>query len=189
MKTISLTAEEMERRIARRADLKPIEAQRQPRYPQEVMDLLYARKLLPVIGLDDRDTALSDSAPIVGAAGMTITYAICPPGQGPGLHAHRETFETFTVMRGRFAFFWGDAGDQQAILEELDVISVPPLVSRAFRNVGDAEGILQVIITGGTHDKNDIDLAPAVAEEIARIDPRARDEIERTMFSFTAGCG
>lgn len=188
MRTINPSAEEMAQRVARFGALRPIVAQREQKYPQEVMDLLYARKLLSVVGLeDDRQTAVSDSAPIVGAGGMTITYAVCPPGQGPGLHAHRQTYETFTVLRGRFAFYWGDAGDQSVILDELDVISVPPEVTRAFKNVSDSEGILQVIITGGIHDKNDIDLSPQVGSEIERIDPKLRQEIERTMFTFTAG--
>lgn len=188
MKTLRLSLKELARRVARYRDLRAIAPQREQRFSQEILDLLYARQLLPVIGPGEgRKTALSDAAPIDGAAGMTITYAVCPPGQGPGLHAHAATFETFTVMRGRFEFSVGDAGDQTIVLEELDVISVPPRVTRRFRNVGDAEGILQVIITGGTHDRNDIDLVPEVGEAIERIDPEARKEIEASMFSFTAG--
>lgn len=187
MRTIDLSVEEMEGRIARRARLQPIAAQREARHSQAVLDLIYARQLLPVVGLDEGATALSDAAPIRGAGGMTITYAVCPPGQGPGLHAHRCTFETFTVLSGTFAFAWGDKGDKQVTLEEWDVISVPPLLSRAFRNIGSTEGVLQVIITGGTHDRNDIDISPDVAEQMRRISPESYDEISSKTFSFTAG--
>lgn len=188
MKTTNPTPQEMARRIARYRGLKPIAAQAEKKYRQEILDLIYARQLLPVVGLEEgRRSAVSDSAPIIGAGGMTITYAVCPPGQGPGLHMHKDTFETFTVLRGRFAFHWGDDGAQSVELDELDVISVPPRVSRAFRNVSGEEGILQVIITGGVHDQNDIDISPSVAEEIDRIDPEARRQIERDLFTFTAG--
>ncbi len=187
MRTVNFSEQEMASRVARFGSLEPITIQREKKFSQEVMDLLYARKLYPVVGLEDGDTPISDSAPIIGAGGMTITYAACPPGQGPGLHTHHETYETFTVMRGQFQFFWGDKGENSIILEELDVISMPPRVSRAFKNVGDLEGILQVIITGGKHDKNDIDLAPEIAEQIEQLDPDARREIEEKMFTFTAG--
>lgn len=187
MKTITPTPEEMHARIARFRDLKPIAAQREPRYSQEVLDLVYARRLLPVIGLENgANTPVTDAAPIRGAAGMTITFAVCPPGQGPALHAHDRTFETFIVCRGRFEFRWGDDGQHAVVLDELDAISMPPRVCRAFRNVGAVEGVLQVIITGGVHDRYDIDLSPHVAEQMKQIDPQAQAEIERTMFTFTA---
>ena len=188
MKTRNLTADEMAERVARYEGLTPIAVQLEKKHQQEILDLIYARQLLPVVGLEkDRRSAISNSAPIVGAGGMTITYAVCPQGQGPGLHAHKDTYETFTVMRGRFAFLWGDEGDQSVVLDEFDVISVPPRVNRAFRNVGDREGVLQVVITGGVHDHNDIDLSPQVGEAIDRIDPEARKIIEKEMFTFTAG--
>ena len=33
---------------------------------------------------------------------MPMTLAVCPPGQGPGLHNHVKTYETFTVLKTRF---------------------------------------------------------------------------------------
>lgn len=188
MKTKTPKPEEMLKRVARFSDLQPIAAQRDNRYPQGVLDLLYARQLLPVVGLGSGEaTEVSDSAPISGAGGMTITYAVCPPGQGPSLHAHKLTYETFTVLRGRFEFAWGDNGEHTLVLEELDVLSVPPEVCRAFRNIGTEEGILQVVITGGVHDMQDIDMSPAVGHKIKEIDPEAYAEIADKRFTFTAG--
>jgi quercetin dioxygenase-like cupin family protein len=188
MKTRTPKPEEMLQRVARFGDLKPIAAQREDRYSQDILDLLYARKLLPVVGLGSGEaTAVSDSAPIVGAGGMTITYAVCPPGQGPSLHAHKLTYETFTVLRGKFEFAWGDNGEHTLELDELDVLSVPPEVCRAFRNISEEEGVLQVIITGGVHDMQDIDMSPDVGRKIKEIDPEAYDEIADKRFTFTAG--
>ena len=171
MSTTTPTPEEMERRIARFSQLDRIVMQREARFSQEALDVIYARRLHPVIGLPDIDTPINDGAPIRGAGGMTITYAVCPPGQGPSLHSHNNTYETFTVCRGRFEFLWGDHGEHSVVLEELDVLSVPPRVCRAFRNVGPLEGVLQVIITGGVHDKTDIAFPISTSAKIARVDP------------------
>src|SRR5271170_5388666 len=104
----------MKTRIARFSDLKSLPIQNDPTIPQEALDIIYSRKLLPVVGLEaGTETAVSVATPIVGAAGITITLAICPPGQGPGLHAHKVTYETFTVLQGRFEFSWGEEGQHK----------------------------------------------------------------------------
>ena len=187
MKTIHITAAEMAPRIARFDDLKPLAAQGNPDIPLAAADLIYARKLLSVIGLGGGVvTPVNANAPITGAGGMTMVVASCPPGQGPSLHSHRATFETFTVLRGRFEVTWNDRGQDRVELGELDTISVPPGVARAFRNIGDSEGLLQVIITGGVHDMNDIAFAPLVAERIKAITPEALLAFEKAGMKFDA---
>ncbi|MCL4798792.1 MAG: cupin domain-containing protein [Burkholderiales bacterium] len=187
MKTIHLTQADMRKRVARYAGLAPLATQTDPSVPLAAKDVMYARKLLSVIGLEDGATPISSNAPIRGAAGMTMTLAVCPPGQGPELHAHQRTFETFTVLRGRFEVRWNDDGSERLELGELDTISVPPGVCRAFRNIGDSEGILQVIITGGVHDMQDIDFARQIAGRLEAISPRALAYFQKAGFTFTAG--
>ncbi len=190
MKTIEFTPAEMATRVARFRDLKPLPTQVSDEVPLAAKDVVYARKLLSVIGLADSSaTPVSSGAPIKGAAGMTMTLAVCPPGQGPELHAHLNTYETFTVLRGRFEFRWNDDGRDRVVLDELDTISIPPGVCRAFRNVGEEEGIVQVLITGGVHDMSDIDFARQIADKLEAIDPRARAYFERQGFTFTASRG
>jgi quercetin dioxygenase-like cupin family protein len=187
MKTIELTQADMAKRVARFRDLKPLPTQAEDAVPLAAKAVVYARKLLSVIGLDDAGrTPISSGAPIKGAAGMTMTLAVCPPGQGPELHSHVNTYETFTVLRGRFEVRWNDDGSERTVLEEFDTISVPPGVCRAFRNIGDAEGILQVLITGGVHDMTDIDFARHIGDKLERIDARARAYFENAGFTFTA---
>ena len=74
----------MQKRIARFCRLKPLPIQN-PSIPEKARDVVYSRKLLSVIGLET-ECADADQrgAPIRGAAGMTMTLAVCPPGQGPG---------------------------------------------------------------------------------------------------------
>jgi len=186
MKTMQISQNDMERRIARFGSLRPLPIQNAS-IPEKARDVVYSRKLLSVIGLENVNTPINQGAPIVGAAGMTMTLAVCPPGQGPGLHSHRQTYETFTVMQGRFEVRWNDDGSGSAILGLYDTVSFPPGVCRSFRNVGDAEGILQVIITGGVHDMSDIDFSSKAREQIEAVRPGLAAEFEKTGFTFTAG--
>ena len=186
MKTITISQEDMQKRIARYRGLKPLPIQ-QSAIPLAARDVVYSRKLLSVIGLEDAATPINVGAPIVGAAGMTMTLAVCPPGQGPGLHAHRQTYETFTVLKGSFELTWNDDGSGREVLELFDTVSFPPGVCRAFRNIGDGEGILQVIITGGVHDMTDIDFSADAKEKIEAVGAGLSKEFEKAGFSFTAG--
>jgi quercetin dioxygenase-like cupin family protein len=185
MKTIRISRDEMQKRIARFEKLKPLPIQN-PSIPEKARDVVYSRKLLSVIGLET-STPINAEAPIRGAAGMTITLAVCPPGQGPGLHAHRRTYETFTVLEGLFEVSWNDDGDETATLRKFDTISFPPGVCRAFRNVGTAEGILQVIITGGVHDMTDIAFSEKAKQEIEAVRGGLAAEFEKVGFTFDAG--
>jgi len=185
MKTITLSGRDMAARIARFRSLKPLPIQNAS-IPEKARDVIYARQLLSVIGLET-NTPINAGAPITGAAGMTMTLAVCPPGQGPGLHSHRQTYETFTVLKGRFEVRWNDDGAEGAVLELYDTVSFPPGVCRSFRNIGDGEGILQVIITGGVHDMTDIDFAEKAKDEIEAVRPGLAAEFEKAGFTFTAG--
>lgn len=186
MKTIELSQSEMTKRVARFKDLAPLPTQTDGRIPLEARDIVYARKLLSVVGLEDANTPVNMGAAIKGAGGLTITVAVCPPGQGPELHSHRKTFETFTVLRGNFEVRWNDEGGERLILEEFDTISVPPGVCRAFRNIGDRDGILQGVISGGVHDMQDIDFAHQIADQLRAISPTALAAFQEIGFTFTA---
>ena len=195
MKTVHIDETTMARRIARFAELQPLPVQMDPRIPQAARDVVYARKLLSVIGLEQgaggsgSSSPINANAPIVGAGGITITYAVCPPGQGPSLHSHLATYETLTVMRGRFEVSWNDNGENRIELGEFDAIAVPPGVCRAFRNIGSGDGVLQVIISGGVHDRKDIDFAAASARQIEATGAGMLDEFKKVGFTFSAGQG
>ena len=174
----------MKDRISRFSELKPLPIQ-QSDIPQAARDVIYSRKLLSVIGLENETkTPISAGAPIRGAAGMTMTLAVCPPGQGPGLHNHVQTYETFTVLKGRFEIRWNDDGSESAVLEQFDTVCFPPGVCRAFRNVGTEEGILQVVITGGVHDMADIAFSGNARREIEAVGRGLSREFEKAGFTF-----
>ena len=119
MKTLKITKPTMEKRVSRFTELKPLPIQIDENIPQEGKDIVYARELLSVIGLDPSEgkTPINSGAPIVGAGGITMTLAKCPVGQGPGLHNHLATFETFTVLEGEFLIKWNDDGSEELVLK------------------------------------------------------------------------
>ena len=144
MKTRKISKEEMLKRVSIFKDLKPLPIQLDESIPQEGKDIVYARELLSIIGLENNshNTPINKNAPITGAAGITMTIAKCPPNQGPGLHNHQATFETFTVLKGKFLIAWNDDGSEEIILNELDTISIPPGVCRSFKNISDEDSFI-----------------------------------------------
>jgi len=144
MKTRKISKEEMLKRVSVFKDLKPLPIQLDKNIPQEGKDIVYARELLSIIGLENNshNTPINKNAPITGAAGITMTIAKCPPNQGPGLHNHQATFETFTVLKGKFLIAWNDDGSEEIILNELDTISIPPGVCRSFKNISDEDSLI-----------------------------------------------
>src|SRR4051794_34921440 len=114
----------LDNRIARFQDLKVLGHIANGGLAQEALDLIYAGKLLPVITLaENGDTPVAAGAPILGAGGMSMVFASNPPGQGPSLHRHDETFETFIVLQGEYEFTWGDEGEHSVVLGQYDVLS------------------------------------------------------------------
>ena len=74
MRSIRMSKKQMEKRIARFGSLKPLPIQNAS-IPQKARDVVYARRLLSVIGLAS-ETPINSGAPIVGAAGMTMLRSI-----------------------------------------------------------------------------------------------------------------
>lgn len=83
----------------------------------------------------------------------------CDPGKSAPLHNHL-TQEVFMAITGRWEIFWGPAGLRALVLDPLDTISIPPGVSRGFRNVSAGPGLL-VGIAGG-RDPGNINWPPDV---------------------------
>ena len=48
----------------------------------------------------------------------------------------------------RNIFIWGDEGEYETVIDQFDVVSVPPGVMRGFRNEGDEHGFIMAILGG-----------------------------------------
>ena len=147
METIQMTRDEIASRTGRFAQLQPMEFMKNDTtVTQAAKDIILARKLMPVV-LERTQSAFGNDAPIYNAAGLTMFISIMPPGQGPCLHAHVKTFETFTVLDGTLEFSLNDDGGEKIVLNQWDTFSCPPGVNRGFRNVGAKDAVLLTVIT------------------------------------------
>ncbi len=115
------TIEEMEARVARFRTLKPTDDYIDSSIPG------CERTTLRVLGE-------TPYAPLA-AEGFHMSIVHCEPGKSAPLHSHL-TQEVFVALTGRWEIFWGPKGERSVVLEPWDTISVPPGVSRGFKNVG-----------------------------------------------------
>jgi mannose-6-phosphate isomerase-like protein (cupin superfamily) len=93
-----------------------------------------------------------------------LNFVRCEPGKSAPLHNHL-TQEVFVALTGRWQVFWGPAGERSLILEPLDVVSIPPGVSRGFRNVAPQASLL--LGMAGGRDPGDINWPAAVRDAAA----------------------
>lgn len=188
MQTIQMTRAEIEARTGRFQTLHPMEFMKEDtQVSQAAKDIILARTLMPVV-LERTQSPFGNAAPIYDAAGLTMFISIMPPGQGPCLHAHVKTFETFTVLEGTLEFSLNDDGGEKIVLNRWDTFSCPPGVNRGFRNVGTKDAVLLTVITGGINDRDDIALPPAIARQIEAVDPNALEVFKTKMgLRFDAG--
>lgn len=77
----------------------------------------------------------------IGAAGLL-------PGITNNLHLH-FTAEVFIACEGRFTLRWGVRGEEgEAVLDEGDVICMPPWMFRGFSSTGSRKGFLMTVLGG-----------------------------------------
>ena len=120
----------------------------------------YERLIYNVIGRGvTEDPALAPA--IADARDFNLTLVKKVPGNRVGLHDH-PTVEVFMPLTGRWGVYWGDDGENEVILEQWDVISVPPGVMRGFRNAGPEDAFLLAILGGS--DSGHVTWSPKVLE-------------------------
>ena len=192
MKTIDMTPQEMERRIMRFNDLVPNKDKTSGKIPSEAREMMTARSTKTVIAdPKSKNTPWSvegDGGPIPGPENFVVVMAECDAGNGPGLHVHQRSTETFTCIKGRFRIEWGDEGQHRIELNLFDTISVPPGVMRRFENISDETGLLYVILQGNEDKLRDVEFAPKLGEELReKFGDTVIHELQNLGYEFTAG--
>lgn len=192
MKRETPTQEQMKSRIARFKDLVSTKARIQEKLgvPAEVMEMITAKATFNVMSPGALPGQISPRPAVEGgdAGVFRLGIVTCPPGQGPGLHVHYNTHETFMCLTGRWAIQWGDQGQESTILEHLDLIAMPPRVTRRFENISDQDAQLLVIVQGEREAFDDIDRVPETAEKIAVQHGQAMvDKLTTAGWKFTIG--
>ncbi len=187
MKTIDIGPDGMAEHIVRFDQLQPKKANYEALgIPTEAYEMLTAKTLYTLLAPADAAGSHQFTA-AKGPRGLSITIAECPPGDGPMLHAHMNTYEIFFCLKGRFEIVWGDEGQHHDVLEQHDMVNVPLGVSRAFRNITDETALLFVVIQGT--DQNDVGYAKSIGDEVAaKYGADVRDAIEaNTSMKFNIG--
>ena len=160
------TAEELDARIGRFDELTPMSTTDDLAWvPPDAWDVFFARKIMAVI-LEDTKSPFGNRAPIIGANGTTMFISIMPPGQGPCLHDHNETYETFMVLQGSIEYRVGDPIEHKRVLNQWDVFSCPPGVYREFNNVGEGDAVQLTILTGPI-ERDDVTMPHSVKERVS----------------------
>ena len=188
MKTIDLSPEEMNKRVARYADLVPYGRQHTESIAPEVFEQLTARRVLSIMAPHNY-TGRSAHAPIKSLPGAVISIAETPPGNAPALHCHDTAVENFFVINGRFRIIWGDEGQHSLELGPMDFISIPPGVNRTFLNISDETARLLAIIQPANDAQEDrVAFASSVAPRIAdQFGENTVDALKAIGFHFDAG--
>ena len=89
-----------------------------------------------------------DVPPAIDGISMNVALATAEPGKGAPLHDH-ECEEIFIALKGDWAIYFGDDGEEEVLLREWDAISIPPGIHRGFRNAGTQDGFLMAILGAG----------------------------------------
>jgi mannose-6-phosphate isomerase-like protein (cupin superfamily) len=167
------TQEQMKSRIARFKDLVSTKSRiaEEKGIPMDVMEMITAKTTRNVMSPGPLPGQLSPKPAVEGgdAGVFRLGIVTCPPGQGPGLHVHYHTHETFMTLTGRWRIEWGDKGEESTVLEHLDLIAVPPGVTRRFVNLADEDAHLLVIIQGERDKFDDVDRVKETAEKIEQV--------------------
>lgn len=192
MKRWTPTQEEMKKRIARFNELVSTKNRilEEKGIPPDVMEMITAKTTRNVMSPGPLPGQLSPKPAVEGgdAGVFRLGIATCPPGQGPGLHVHYHTHETFMALTGRWEIQWGDKGEESTVLEKLDLVAMPPGVTRRFVNISDEDAHLMVIIQGERDKFDDVDRVPETAEKIAaKHGPAMLAMIESLGWKFTIG--
>jgi mannose-6-phosphate isomerase-like protein (cupin superfamily) len=127
------TVQEMEARVARFAALRPTDDYVDAGIPG------CERSTFRVLGVP--------AAAPLAAEGFHMNLVCCEPGRSAPLHNHL-TQEVFVALSGRWQVFWGPEGERCLVLERWDTVSIPPGLSRGFRNIGDEPAYLMGLASG-----------------------------------------
>ncbi len=189
-KTLRPTQEEMKKRIARFRDLVSTKARHAEGkgIPVEVLEMITAKSTFNIMSPTDLGGQLSPTPPVLGgdAGVFRLGIVTCPPGNGPGLHVHWRTHETFMALTGKWEVIWGDKGEEKTVIEPFDLIAVPPEVTRTFVNISDEDAHLLVVIQGKKGEFDDVGRVPETAQKIAeKFGPEMVGKLEAAGWQFT----
>ncbi len=108
-------------------------------------DSKYARAQCRYVGTGG--TGISDDENVVPAGNFTFSTMVLPSGcEGPP-HLHVDVEEVFFMLKGKIKVTIEEGEDYfETILNERDLISVPPGFYRGLYNIGQEEALMLVML-------------------------------------------
>lgn len=136
--------------------------------PPEAYEMLAAKEIFLMMAPEGNFR--KNSKPVIqGAEGLEVSIVRCPPGNGPGLHSHRLTYESFMCLTGEWEVTWGEQGEHKTTIKPFDLVAVPPDIFRAFTNISAEPALLLVLVQGAKeHVMGDIAYSSKLGDEIVR---------------------
>jgi mannose-6-phosphate isomerase-like protein (cupin superfamily) len=117
---------------------------------QADLDPKYRRAQMRYIGTGG--TGVAADANTVPSAHFTFSTMVIPAGGIGPMHIHVDVEEVFFVMRGKMKILCEKRNDDgtvekwESVLNERDIISVPPGVYREEHNIGDEDALMCVML-------------------------------------------
>jgi len=137
----TITKEQMLTRVAKFKDLVPS--------ARPLVDAVlpqFHRQIFNIIGSGVTEDATM-KVPITAVDGFHMSIIKAGPKKGTGLHDHK-TVEVFMPLTGTWSVQWGDQGENELVLGQWDVISIPINVMRGFRNESAEEAYMLALVGG-----------------------------------------
>jgi mannose-6-phosphate isomerase-like protein (cupin superfamily) len=108
-------------------------------------DPSYRRAQMRYVGTGG--TGVATDMNTVPSAHFTFSTMVIPAGNVGPSHIHYDVEEVFFVMRGKMKIVCEKDGQRwEAVLNERDLISVPPGVYREETNIGDEDALMCVML-------------------------------------------
>jgi quercetin dioxygenase-like cupin family protein len=96
-------------------------------------------------------TGVKSDVNVVPAEHFTFSTMVIPAGNIGPMHIHNDVEEIFFVMRGRMKVICEKDGERwEAVLNERDLISIPPGVYREEHNIGEEDALMCVMLGAAT---------------------------------------
>ena len=108
-------------------------------------DPAYRRAQMRYVGTGG--TGVASDVNTVPSGHFTFSTMVIPAGNIGPLHIHYDVEEVFFVMRGKMKIVCEKDGERwESVLNERDLVSVPPGVYREETNIGDEDALMCVML-------------------------------------------
>lgn len=112
---------------------------------QADFDPKYRRAQMRYVGTGG--TGIKSDSQVVPAEHFTFSTMLLPAGAEGPMHVHNDVEEVFFVIRGKVKVMLEKDGEKyETVLQERDLVSIPPGVYRGEINVGEEDALMCVML-------------------------------------------